>query len=147
MSVQDQSSPLLAQLLAGFDLDVSVGIHEDKGAEDHGGKTTAQIGAIHEFGLGVPMRSFVRGYMDENTDTIVQMQDAALGRILDGADPRAEAGRLGLRLESGMRERILARINPPLAASTKRRRGENAVPLVDTSQLLGAIRSKVTDTA
>jgi hypothetical protein len=145
MSVSDQSSPELEALLRGLNIEISVGIHEDQGAEAHGedGLTTAAIGAIHEFGLGVPQRSFVRGYFDERATEILQEQAAALQRILDGADPETEAGLLGLRLEGGMKERILARIDPPLSPATKARRGESAVPLVATSQLLGAVRSKV----
>lgn len=146
MSVEDKVSPGLEALLRGLDLEVSVGIHEEEGSSSHGndGPTTAEIGSIHEFGLGVPQRSFVRGYFDDHAGEIEQAQDAAMQRILDGADPEIEAERLALKLESGMKERILARIDPPLAASTKKRRGESAVPLVETSQLLGAVRGKVT---
>lgn len=145
MSVEDKVSPEMARLLRGLDLEITVGIHEDEGSESHGdGLTTADVGAVHEFGLGVPQRSFVRGYFDDNQAEIEDLQTVALQHILDGADPAAEAGRLGLKLEGGMKERILARINPPLAESTKARRGESAVPLVDTSQMIGAIRSKVT---
>lgn len=145
MTVSDHRGPGLRALLEELDLEISVGIHEDEGATSHGELTNAEIGAIHEFGLGVPERSFIRGYMDERQAEIEQAQEAALERILDGADPRVEAERLGLKLEAGVKERILARIPPPLAESTKKRRGENAVPLVDTSQLLGSIRSKVRD--
>lgn len=146
MSVSDKSNPELHRLLRGLEIEISVGIHEDEGSKSHGkGLTTADVGAIHEFGLGVPQRTFIRGYFDESQGDIEQMQDAALQRIIDGADPLAEAERVGLKLESGMKERILARINPPLAESTKRKRGANAVPLVATSQLLGAIRSRVTE--
>lgn len=144
MSVSDTGSPGLTGLLRGLDIEVSVGIHEDKGAEAHGELTNAELGAIHEFGLGVPQRSFIRGYFDEKEAELQEFADAALARILDGADPLVEAGRMGLRLESGMKERILARIPPPLAPSTRARRGEDAVPLVDTSQLIGSIGSKVT---
>jgi hypothetical protein len=146
VSVEDKQSPDLEMLLRGLDIEVTVGIHEQEGSEGHGGDglTTAEVGAVHEFGLGVPQRSFVRGYFDDNADEIVQAQDAALQRILDGGDPEVEAGRVALKLESGMKERILARIDPGLAESTKKRRGEGAVPLVATSQLLGAVRGKVT---
>jgi hypothetical protein len=145
MSVEDKASPELERFLRDLDLEVSVGIHEDEGAADHGELTNAEVGSIHEFGLGVPERSFIRGYFDEHADDIEEGQEVALRNILFGADPHVEAARFGLKLESGIKERILARIAPPLAESTKRRRGDSAVPLVDTSQLIGAIRSKVTD--
>jgi len=146
MSVDDKVNPSLEDLLAGFDLEVSVGIHEDDGGKAHGedGLTTADVGSFHEFGLGVPQRSFLRGYFDEHQAEIDEASDAAVERILGGADPRQQAGRVGLLMESGIKERMLARIPPPLAPSTRKRRGESAVPLVDTSQLIGAVRSKVT---
>lgn len=143
MSVEDKASPELERFLRELSLEITVGIHEDDGGQEHGELTTAEVGSIHEFGLGVPERSFIRGYFDEHADEIEQGQEVALRNIMFGADPKVEAGRLGLKLESGIKERILARIAPPLAESTKRRRGESAVPLVDTSQLIGAIRSKV----
>jgi hypothetical protein len=146
VSVSDTGGAAFDALLEGFDIEISVGIHEDKGAEAHGkgATTTALVGAAHEFGLGPPQRSFIRGYYDENAALIVEQQDAALARILDGADPLIEAQRMGLFIESGIKERILARINPPLSEATRKRRGESAVPLVDTSQLIRAITSQVT---
>jgi hypothetical protein len=147
MSVDDKvNRQLLDQLLEGLDIEITVGIHAAEGSASHGADLTmAELGAIHEFGLGVPARSFVRGYFDENQAAIESKQDAALQRILLGANPRTEAERMALELESGMKERILGRIAPPLAESTKRRRGAGAVPLVATSQLLGSIRGKVTE--
>lgn len=145
MSVDDKRSPDLERLLEDLDIEISVGIHAEEGAADHDGLTTAEVGAIHEFGLGVPQRSFIRGYFDEHQGEIEQLQAAALERVIAGADPRIEAGRLGLLVEGGIKQRILSRIDPPLAESTRKRRGDDAVPLVDTSQLLGAIRSRVTE--
>ncbi len=47
---------------------VTVGIHEAEGSADHGdGATVADIASFHEFGLGVPERSFIRSWFDENT--------------------------------------------------------------------------------
>lgn len=142
MSIQDNRGAI-DDLLGLEDLDVSVGIHE----EDNGrgeGITNAEIGSYHEFGYGVPQRSFLRGYFDENQPLIEKRQDEAIQAALDGGDLRVAAELLALELEGGVKERILARIEPDLADSTKKRRGEDAVPLVDTGQLIGSIRGKVT---
>jgi hypothetical protein len=147
MAVTDNKNPDLGLFLSGgdFELAITVGIHEEEGSQAHGddGLTTGEIGSVHEFGLGVPMRSFVRGYFDENMGYIEHAQDEAMQRILDGADPMLEAERLAKELEIGMRDRVLERIAPPLASSTRARRGQTAIPLVDSTQLLGAIRGRV----
>lgn len=143
MSVEDKIGADLERWLRGLDIEITVGIHADEGAKLHGDLTNVEIGSYHEFGLGVPERSFLRAYFDENAADVERAQDQALDRIMAGADPETEAQRLGLKLEGGIKERMLARIDPPLAESTKRRRGESAVPLIHTSQLIGSIRSKV----
>lgn len=142
MAVDDKRSPLLGAL-EGLGREITIGIHADEGAEDHGGLTNAELGTIHELGLGVPQRSFVRAYFDENVHEIGGDVEAAIARVLEGSDVDLEAELLGAKIEAGMKERILARIEPGLSEETKRKRGQDAVPLVDTSQLMGSIRYKV----
>ena len=48
-----------------------------------------------------------------------------------------------MQIEGETKERILAGIGPELSDSTKRKRGESAVPLLDSGQLLGAIRAQL----
>lgn len=130
----------LTALLAGTELEITVGIHEQEGSEDHDGPTNAEVGSYHEFGE----RSFIRGYFDENAADVDRFLDDAADRIMAGEDPLTAGEIVALQLESGVKERMLAGIEPGLAESTKKRRGEDAVPLIDSSQMLGAIRGKAT---
>ncbi len=135
----------LGELFEGFYREITVGIHAEEGQEQHdGGLTNAEVGTFHEFGLGVPQRSFIRAYFDENEALIVAKLEQAAQRVLDGADDKLEAQRFAVWLESQVKEFILNRnVEPELSDATKKRRGENAVPLVDSSQMLGSIRGKV----
>lgn len=141
----DDKADDLRRLLQIADYEVSVGIHEAEGAESHGTLTNAEVGAIHEEGTEkIPQRSFIRGYYDENEAQIGELADRAMAKVLEGTPPKQAYGVVGEFIEAGIKERMLARIPPELAESTKRRRGEDAVPLVDSSQLMGAIKNKVT---
>ncbi len=134
----------LESLLRGFEHVITVGIHAEEGQEKHDELTNLDIGEIHEFGLGVPQRSFIRAYIDEHEGLIAARLEQAAQRVLDGADDKAEAQRFAIWLESQVKEFILSsNVKPELSDATKKRRGENAVPLVDSSQMLGSIRGKV----
>lgn len=134
----DKRSNALDALLGGIEVEITVGIHEDDGGKDHDGLTNAELGSIHEF----TERSFIRGYFDEKSDDVERFINEAAERVLNGDDPLTAGEIAAMQLESGVKERMLDGIDPPLAESTKKRRGEDAVPLIDTSQMLGSIRGK-----
>lgn len=125
---------------------VTVGVHEDKGAEAHGesGLTLAEVASIHEFGLGVPERSMVRQFVDENADQIREWQKRAAEAVIAGEVTAEQVLELlGEQILGAMKERILAGIPPGLSESTKRKRGGDATPLVDTAQMIGAFAYKL----
>lgn len=158
MTIKDSGRPRRA-LPKSFS--VTVGIHASEGADQHdplaGGsfsddgavefaaepRTVLEIGTYHEFGLGVPQRSFIRGWFDESKDELrdlvrSQARLATEGRIT--GDQAAE--RIALKAEASVKKRIRNRIAPPLAQSTIDRKG-SSVPLIDTGQLRAAIRGRV----
>jgi hypothetical protein len=126
-------------------LDITVGIHTDDGAQGHSeGLSIADIGTFHEFGTAtVPMRSFIRGWYDENPEFIRatlkrELTAAAQGkRTVDQALERA-----ALIFEGAVKQRIARNIPPPLAPATVARKG-SSVALIDTGQLRNAIRGRV----
>jgi hypothetical protein len=137
--------PEMAERFAGLEHDITAGIHEAEGASAHGKLTNAELGAVHEFGLGVPRRSFLRDWMDENEAAIFERISDAMSRIVfDGADGKREADLIAIWAEGEIKARIENRLQPELSESTKRRRGQSAVPLIDTSQFIGSIRGKAT---
>lgn len=140
--ISDKQSEALSHILQSAAYELTAGIHAKEGGEGHDGLTNAALGEIHEFGLGVPMRSFIRAWFDENESRINEMTDAALDRVLQGADMQTEANRLALWMEGDIKSRILSRLQPELSDATKAKRGEGAVPLVASSQLIGSIRGQ-----
>lgn len=124
---------------------ITVGIH---GAEGGTAKreapelTVADVASFHEFGRGVPQRSFIRGWFDErvreNRELLLsQLKRVAAGKLtLDVAMQR-----VALKMEASVRQRIRAHIPPPLAPVTIARKG-SSTPLIDTGQLVSSIRAK-----
>jgi hypothetical protein len=112
---------------------VKVGV-DDKPHPGRSGLTTAEIGAIHEFGLGVPQRSFLRGWVDGHQREWFSWLRQGLVRALVGDAKWADD--YGKYAVKGVQERILAHIPPPLADSTVERKGGETTPLLDTGELL-----------
>ena len=124
---------------------VTVGIQGDKAAMPHQGgseRTNGDIAAIHEFGIGVPKRSFVLGYADEEKSAIHKksrfLVSAILGRKMT---LKAALDTLGLFVQNGMKNRIKRHIAPPNAPATVRKKKSNT-PLVDLGTLVGSITYK-----
>lgn len=134
-------------------LNVSVGIQEEAGAQaktvrtKDGIKTTsatlAAVAMYHEFGLGVPERSFIRGWYDENEDEIKAFIYALAKRVVEGELTQDTALRLlGTSFRDHIKQRIRANIPPPLARETVKRKGHE-IALIDTEQLINEIDYKL----
>lgn len=131
--------------LSGQRLGVRVGIIGSKAsAQKTGpatGNTVAEIASIHEFGLGVPRRSFIRDYVDENEVTIRKWERAAGVNIMKGKWGTEQAMELlGLQLVDDIKEWF--NTLRPLAEETIRRKGSSK-PLVNTGQLKSSITHEV----
>lgn len=147
---------LLKSIFKNDRIGVTVGIQGSDASSGHKGSdlTVAEVGEIHEFGLGVPRRSFLRGYYDENYGLLRKRLLKISKRI---ASPRSKLtakkgmGLFGSLVVGGIQQRIARGIWPPLAESTKsaraRRLGKAKVkrttPLINTGQLRSSITYKV----
>lgn len=123
--------------------ELAVGILSDgKAGDDHGGITVLFIASIHEFGApdaGIPARSFVRGYVDENGPKIRAVQAKLSRMALDGKISVPNAlNQLGAFVAGGMQQRIADGIMPPLSPVTIEAKG-SSTPLIDTGQLRSSI--------
>lgn len=123
---------------------MSVGVHADEGGAKHQGgegETIAEIADAHEFGLGVPRRSFVRSWVDANKERNNRLIYRSLLRVVQGQARYAEALHgLGSVFVADMRLRIARReIVPPLAQATIDRKLATT-PLLETGQLSSSIR-------
>jgi hypothetical protein len=125
---------------------VTVGVHEDEGSAEHsgGGGTIAEVMGRHELGLGVPRRSFVADYVDENRDEL-RGKLRTIGRaVIDGKVSSVEQAldRFGLLQVGEMQRRIREGIDPPLEQSTIDAKGSDT-PLIDTGEGWTSIRHRV----
>lgn len=134
---------------------VTVGVFGEKGDKPHksedGGPplTMAEIAELHEFGIGVPERSFIRSYVDSHNAQIMrvfleQMKAAMVrsirtGKPITDAEKKKILDRVGLKMVGDIQGRISAGdIQPPLDEKTVARKG-SSIPLIDTGQLRSSI--------
>lgn len=142
---RDRGARALLQRMRGKGT-VRVGIMGPEAASRHQGAealTTAMVASFHEFGLGVPRRSWLRDYVDENLPLLQARLRNIAERVERGANLDSELERFGLQLVGEIQERISNRIDPPLAEETIRRKG-SSTPLINTGQLRASITHLVT---
>lgn len=149
MSIEDKRAQFDALLksLGVPEAELLVGIFDDAG-EEPGGLTVAEVATFHEFGYGVPERSFLRAYVDQKQEKILDDLIRELSSVVDGKQNIKRAlNRVGLAMVGGIKQRIANRIPPSLEESTikkKTRAGKRGdVPLVDKGQLRNSIVHKV----
>ena len=136
----------LAKELASLDsASVLVGIQGPAGDAAHGksGLTVAEVASIHEFGRGVPERSFLRATIDINQRRLDSLLLRLAAGVMAGKLTAGHALELMGETAVGMViERIDDHIPPPNAPSTIARKG-SSTPLIDSAQLKGSITYKV----
>jgi hypothetical protein len=144
MTVTSRHSKAYSELLAiPRDVRIRAGILEQGGAthDEASGLTVAALAEIHEFGLGVPERSFIRAWFDAKQPEIWAVIQAAFA---PGVAPAIAAGRAAIRIETLIKNWINEKVNlPALAPATIARKGSD-VPLVDTGVLRSAISAHAT---
>jgi hypothetical protein len=130
--------------------ELAVGVIHDEPHKDAPGKTVAEIGEIHELGLGnVPPRPWLRPVVDGRR-ALVQARLKRVAEAVALGKLTAQNGMnlLGLDLVRIIKARIVAGIPPELAESTKARKRNAAgqakdTPLINTAQFLGSITHEV----
>ena len=127
--------------------DVTVGIHGAEGgsAPYPDGESIADIAETHEFGLGVPQRSFIRAWFDEVGEArFVKAISAEVEAALAArTSALAAMRRVALTFQADIQDRISAGIDPPNAPSTIARKGGFDTPLVHRGHLKAAVIAKV----
>jgi hypothetical protein len=125
---------------------VRVGIVGDKAAAMHpdAEMSVAALAQIHEFGMGVPERSFIRATMDINQKKILAEMRVLAGQVIEGKMTRKQANEiLGRFIANLMRKMVAQGVPPPNSASVAKKKGHNRA-LVDTGTLFDAIDHEVT---
>jgi hypothetical protein len=125
---------------------------KSQGVIQRGTRNVATLAASHEFGLGVPERSFLRSTFDLNIQAYVRYLNRGLGKEINdaarnkqsfGAKDSQTLKRLALKMESDIKLRIGRRQIPPPNAPSTIAKKKSSTPLVDTGQLRRAITSDV----
>lgn len=104
-----------------------------------------ELAVIHEFGLGVPERSFLRSTFDRLKDKWGKFSARVMKLVAAGKLPLEDGlALIGERVKADVKRAITsgAGIGPPLAQATIDRKGSSR-PLVDTARLLGSIDYEV----
>jgi phage gpG-like protein len=128
------------------DFTVRVGILGKKAAQDHGGLTNAQVGAVHEFGSykrHIPARSFLRvPLFQKQQDIIKQVGKNALAFLSKG-DFQSVFLQLGVACVGVITDAFQSggfgawkKLKP---ATIRRKIQKNPQPLIDTRQLSRSI--------
>jgi hypothetical protein len=130
---------------------VSVGIHEEGDAAINycgapGSLTLAELVIIHEYGYGVPERSWLRPWFDRNEQRMRLELSLAASAELKG--DRSAYQKLGKRWQIELKTWLLNGANlKPLEEATKNAREKAGIagvrPLVATRQIIENIRVKV----
>lgn len=122
---------------------VAVGIHADAGVHADSGLTMAELGAIHEFGLGnVPERSFLRAWGESRGKALLTERADLIESNTKAGNPRRALEQIGLLAVGEIQQRISAGIPPANTAETIARKG-SSIPLIDTGALRQSITHKV----
>lgn len=145
--VRDRGAAKLVQTItdpskAVVDVGV-IGSAGDAQAQD-GEFTVAQLAEWHEFGVGVPQRSFLRAWADAETAKIEQVIRGLTKRIIEGKLTREQALEQFGAWAAGQVQAFISagRVVPPLHPTTVARKG-SSTPLIDTGQLRQSITYEV----
>lgn len=120
---------------------IAVGVFEADGQVDVGGGTTLiEVAIINEFGgEGIPARSFLRAWFDENKERAQKALMVLLQGVIKGdTQPKQALERFGLWLQGEIQRRIAQGIPPTNADSTIAKKGSSK-PLIATGQLRSSI--------
>jgi hypothetical protein len=122
---------------------VDIGII-DAGGHDNSSETVASIAYKHEFGIGVPERSFMRTTMTERKKEIINLQETLLKKIQNGdMDIKQALGILGRTVSGFVSKKIVDIKSPPNSPATLKAKKPKTNPLIDTGQMKNSVTWEV----
>jgi hypothetical protein len=108
--------------------------------------SVALVASFHEFGRGVPKRSFIAATLaDSTTRTLIEQRKRQVAMAAINGTGKISLDLVGKPAIENMRRRIMGRINPPLGAwaakaARRKRRDKRLIPLYDTRQIWNNLR-------
>ena len=147
MTVRDKDrgyAALMASIDKSGSYRITVGIHAEDGGQYANGVTLAEVAEKNEFGgPNQPARPFIGPWADERRASAIEQIKAAFKEALKArTSPAQRLDQIAQVLAGEVQQRISTGIPPPNAQSTIDRKG-SSTPLIDTGQLRGSIRGKV----
>lgn len=124
---------------------VSVGVNSDTSFVYPNGSTVQEVAGRHEFGVGVPRRSFLRVPFIKEEQQIENFTKLQFKKVIDGFDAEKALGLIGIKAENIAKEAFEDNGGgtwPDISEQTKRSKGSSGV-LIDTGVLRGSITSVV----
>ena len=143
VKVKDNGAKKLVKM-SGRRASVKVGVLGGKDEAQHQGtdETVVEIATKHEFGIGVPQRSFIAGWVDDAGSEVKEGLERFAGRVERPEDLHQAMERFGLWVVGQMQLRISRGIAPPNSPVTIERKG-SSTPLINTGQLRSSITHEV----
>lgn len=142
---KDMGFKKLAAELSGAGT-ITLGVQGKEAEETHGDGplTVGQVAAIHELGIRVPERSWLRSWMDVQETRMMSDMARAYQQVIKGQKSRKAAmADVGYQWVVELRDNIRSgKIRPALAAATVARKGHHT-PLLDGGQLMNSITYKL----
>lgn len=126
---------------AGTPRQLLVGIQGVEAAAPEGESqlTVAEVANRHEFGIGVPERSWLRAWFDERRGEIERDLSRVMRRVSEGRLTLDQGlNLLGQKYQAQIQERISNGIPPPNSDATIAAKG-SSTPLIDTGQMRSSI--------
>lgn len=117
-------------------------------SKKHSNKNTtyinmAQLASVHEYGSpkkGIPERSFIRSWVDNNQPEIMRRIERMVKGIIDGkVTPEIALKTIGVFASGGIKKQLKSISTPPLSEKTIKEKGSSQ-PLIDTGQMRSSIR-------
>lgn len=139
----DKMDAMLSRIADGARRATSVDVGFMSGATEADGTPVPLVAALNEYGVpsrGQPARPFMRNAIAERNEAWVENMGIAMSRT--NYDSEAALRLVGIDIKKDIEASILKLTQPPLAASTIRRKGF-AKPLIETSTMLGSVTYKV----
>ena len=100
----------------------------------------ARVARAHEFGYGVPRRSFIRPVLHRNqSNWRVQLRDAYARAVMNNNDTIAVLDRFGHHVRGTIQREIWEGNFTPLKPSTIKAKGGRTKPLIDTTLMVNSI--------
>lgn len=124
---------------------ILVGITQGTGAASHEGtgRSVLDIAMIHEFGLGVPERSFIRGWFDAFQPTASKQIAALMASVVSGKRTLSQVLELlGVRFVGECQRYMINGPFQALSPITIRRKGSSK-PLIDTGQMKSSVTYRI----